>query len=50
MVEFTGAVHATVCPFCATPVVIGTGSMRQIKPQALIPFALSEEQARAAMV
>lgn len=50
LVEFAGATHATQCPFCATPVVIGTGSMRQLKPQALIPFALTEDQARAAMV
>lgn len=50
LVEFQGATHATECPFCATPVVIGTGSTRQIKPQALIPFALTEAQARAAMV
>jgi predicted RNA-binding Zn-ribbon protein involved in translation (DUF1610 family) len=50
LVEFTGATHATQCPFCATPVAIGTGTARQIKPQALIPFALTEDQARAAMV
>lgn len=50
LVEFQGATHATECPFCATPVVIGTGSTRTIKPQALIPFALTEAQARAAMV
>ncbi len=30
--------------------VIDTGTNRQIKPQALIPFALPEPQARAAMV
>ena len=49
-VEFQGATHATECPFCATPVVIGTGTRRLIKPQALIPFALTEPAARAAMV
>jgi hypothetical protein len=31
-------------------VAIGTGSHRQIKPQALVPFALEEPQARASMV
>lgn len=49
LVEFQGAEHAKECPFCATPVVIGTGTNRQIKPQALIPFALDERTARAAM-
>ncbi len=50
LVEFQGAQHATECPFCATPVVIGTGTNRQIKPQAVLPFALEERAARAAMV
>ena len=50
IVEFTGASHAAQCPFCATPVVIGTGTHRQIKPQALVPFQLSEGAARDAMV
>ena len=49
LVEFDGATHATECPFCATPVVADTGSHRMIKPQALIPFALSETEARGAM-
>jgi len=48
-VEFQGATHATECPFCATPVVIGTGEERRIKPQAVLPFVLNEEQARDAM-
>ena len=50
VVEFTGATYAAECPFCATPVVIGTGTQRKIKPQALVPFQLSEAQAREAMV
>ncbi len=49
-VEITGATHATECPFCATPVVLDTGTTRQIKPQALVPFVLTEPQARKAMV
>jgi len=49
VVEFQGANHATECPFCATPVAIDTGSQRKIKPQALIPFALDENQARDAL-
>ena len=50
VVEFQGAAHATECPFCATPVVVDTGSRRLIKPQALVPFALTEAQSRVALV
>ncbi len=49
-VEITGATHATQCPFCATPVVLDTGTQRHIKPQALVPFALTEGEARKAMI
>lgn len=45
-VTLEGSLHATECPFCATPMVTDTGRHRQIKPQALIPFAIPEEQAR----
>ena len=48
-IEFRGAEHATECPFCATPVVTGTGTERLIKPQAVLPFALDERTARQAM-
>ncbi|MDO5643032.1 MAG: zinc ribbon domain-containing protein [Paracoccus sp. (in: a-proteobacteria)] len=41
--------HATTCPFCATPVVTDTGTSRQIKPQGVLPFVVTEEQARAAL-
>lgn len=49
LVEIEGATHATECPFCATPVVLDTGTQRLIKPQGVVPFALTEAQARAAM-
>ncbi|MEZ5796681.1 MAG: primosomal protein N' (replication factor Y) - superfamily II helicase [Paracoccaceae bacterium] len=49
LIEFAGASHATECPFCASPVVLDTGAHRLIKPQALVPFQLSEPQARKAM-
>ncbi len=48
-VEFDPDTHAAECPFCATPVVTGTGTHRHIKPQAVLPFALHEGQARKAM-
>lgn len=41
--------HASTCPFCATPVVTDTGATRLIKPQAVLPFVLTEAQARAAL-
>ena len=48
-VEFDGAVHATECPFCATPVVADTGTSRQIKPKGLLPFGLEEREAHKRM-
>jgi hypothetical protein len=49
VVEFSGANHAANCPYCATPVVVDTGARRSIKPQSLLPFALTENQARGAL-
>lgn len=49
LIEFHGSSHATECPFCASPVAIDTGAQRRIKPQALIPFALTEKQAHDAL-
>ena len=50
VVEFQGATHAAECPFCATPVVVDTGSRRRIKPQAVLPFQLDEPLAHKAML
>ncbi len=47
--EFDPDTHAAECPFCATPVVTDTGTHRHIKPRGLLPFALDEGQARAAL-
>lgn len=47
--EFDPDTHAAECPFCATPVVTDTGTERQIKPKALLPFKLAEREARKAM-
>ena len=47
--EFDAEVHAAECPFCATPVVTDTGPLRQIKPKALLPFAMDERAARTAL-
>lgn len=48
-VEFEPDVHSAECPFCASPVVTDTGSNRHIKPQAVIPFALTEHEAHDKM-
>lgn len=50
VVEFQGANHATECPFCDTPVVVDSGSHRRLKPQALVPFELTETQARSQLL
>lgn len=44
--ELDPAVHSSECPFCATPVVTGTGTDRHIRPAAILPFALPEAEAR----
>ena len=48
-VEFEGDSHAEECPFCASPIVIGTGTTKQIKPKGVLPFVQSEDSARDAM-
>lgn len=48
-VELGPDIHATECPFCASPVVTGTGTHRHIKPRALLPFALDAGAAHRAM-
>lgn len=48
-VEFDADIHAKVCPFCAAPIVTDTGVRRYIKPQAQLPFLLTEDEARQAM-
>lgn len=48
-VEFDEEVHAGACPFCASPVVTETSANRHIKPKGVLPFELTESDARAAM-
>ena len=48
-IEMDGPEHAVQCPFCATPVVTDTGAKRLLKPQGLVPFAITEAEARAAL-
>jgi predicted RNA-binding Zn-ribbon protein involved in translation (DUF1610 family) len=48
-IEFDADLHARECPFCASPIVADTGLHRHIKPQAQLPFLITEDEARAAM-
>jgi DNA-directed RNA polymerase subunit RPC12/RpoP len=38
--------HAGACPFCGQTIVAGTGAHRQIKPAAVLPFAIEERAAQ----
>jgi LSD1 subclass zinc finger protein len=38
--------HAGACPFCGQTIVAQTGAHRQIKPAAVLPFAIEERTAR----
>lgn len=39
-------IHAGECPFCATTVVTRAGQSRPLQPKALLPFAITADQAR----
>lgn len=43
---FDGTLHAGDCIYCNTHIVADTGINRHVKPQAILPFALNEEEAR----
>lgn len=40
--------HAGDCPFCGTPVVMGTEHTRLFQPKSLLPFLITEKQAQTA--
>ncbi len=48
-VVLEGDAHAGTCPFCATPMITGTGDTRRYKPRGVLPFGIDERTARAAM-
>lgn len=48
-IETSSDRHASACPFCATPVVTDTGTTRHLKPQGVLPFVITEEQAKSAL-
>lgn len=39
-------IHAGECPFCSSSVITSTGDATLIKPKGLLPFAITEDQAR----
>lgn len=41
-------IHAGECPFCSTTVVTSTSEAKPIKPKGLLPFEITDEQARMA--
>jgi DNA-directed RNA polymerase subunit RPC12/RpoP len=43
---FERAEHAGGCPFCGQQIVADTGTLRQIKPSAVLPFAIEQGAAR----
>jgi DNA-directed RNA polymerase subunit RPC12/RpoP len=47
--SFPEGTQATVCPFCATPLIAKAGVNRHIKPAAVIPFQIDERTAHKAM-
>lgn len=40
-------IHADRCPFCGSAVVTDTGTSRHLKPNAVLPFAITEAEAKA---
>jgi DNA-directed RNA polymerase subunit RPC12/RpoP len=48
-IELDDTVQGTACPFCASPMVTAAGMHRAIRPQAVLPFAVPEPDAHAAL-
>ncbi len=44
--SFDSARHAGSCPFCGHSIVTDTGLNRHLKPAALLPFTISDREAR----
>lgn len=47
-VEFADNVTSARCPFCGTPQVAERASAKQIRPSAILPFAIDVDASRAA--
>ncbi len=44
--ELDENIHAGECPFCGTAVITSTGHIKPIKAKALLPFSITDKQAR----
>lgn len=44
--KFANSVHAGECPFCGTSIVTSTAQVRPIVPKSLLPFKITERQAK----
>ncbi len=45
--ELDAHIHAGECPFCGTAVITSTSHIKPIKAKALLPFSITDKQARA---
>ena len=48
-IEIADETHASTCPFCATPIVMDATTTRMIRPQGVLPFVWTQDQAQAAL-
>lgn len=48
-IEFPDGTHATQCPYCTSAIVADTGATRSHKPNGVLPFGLTQENARDAL-
>ena len=46
---FDANVHSSECPFCASPIVTETKSVRTIQPEGVMPFVLDQKQGHEAL-
>ena len=45
--SFEQNIHSGNCPFCGTPIVTKTENIRSITPKSVVPFNITEQQAKA---
>lgn len=44
--EFEKDIHSGACPYCGHAIVLETGAEKLLKPQSLLPFRITETQAK----
>jgi DNA-directed RNA polymerase subunit RPC12/RpoP len=44
--EFSNDIHSGECPYCGHAIVLETGAEKLLKPQSLLPFKITEAQAK----